>query len=134
MRHTALLLHAQEELMAILDRDLRALGFGTVRAQTCAEALRILASQDAPSVVFSDLTVADGAWTDVLAIPARCKAPINLVVVSGVYDPSLYAAAIHSGAFDFIVPPFKSHDLNSVFRCAFAEASSQRERALHAHA
>lgn len=114
----ALLLHDQEQPLASLRLALEKQSVGTVRARSCAEALRILNQDNSPAVVFTDLTVSDGSWADALRLASKTKRPVDLIIVSELVDVPLYIAAMESGAFDFMVPPFAADDVAYVVRRA----------------
>ena len=113
-----LLLHDQEEPLAKLRLALANQSIGAIRARSCAEALRILSYHNSPQIIFTDLTVADGSWADVLRLASRTRRPVDLIVVSELVDIPLYIAAMESGAFDFTVPPFADADVAYVLRRA----------------
>jgi FixJ family two-component response regulator len=75
----------------------------------------------------SDLTASDASWTDILRLPFRSPVPVNLIVVSPVFDIALCVAAMESGAYDVIVPPLRDEDLACVIHRAMEDASSRRE-------
>ncbi len=106
-----LLLHDQEEPLAKLRLALANQSIGAIRARSCAEALRILSYHNSPQIIFTDLTVTDGSWADVLRLASRTRRPVDLIVVSELVDIPLYIAAMESGAFDFMVPPFADDDV-----------------------
>jgi len=118
MATQALLIHDQEQPLANLRLALEKQSVGTVRARSCAEALDILNRDNAPLVVFTDLTVSDGSWADALRLARQTKRPVDLVIVSQLVDVPLYIAAMESGAFDFMVPPFGDDDVAFVVKRA----------------
>jgi DNA-binding NtrC family response regulator len=122
-----ILLHNQEEPMNSLKRVLEKRPVQIIRARGCAEALRILAQDNPPSVVFTDLSVSDGSWADALCLTHRAISPLNLIVVSPLLDIPLYIAAMESGAFDFMVPPFEEADVECVLRRALYDLPRRRD-------
>ena len=126
MVNRALLLHDQEQPLASLKLALEKQYVGTVRARSCAEALRILSQDGSPALVFSDLTVSDGSWADALRLASHTPRPVDLIVVSRLVDLPLYVAAMESGAFDFMVPPFRDDDVAFVVRRAADDVSRRR--------
>jgi DNA-binding NtrC family response regulator len=121
-----LLIHQNEKPLSYLRAELEALGVPTIRARACSDALHILKQDDPPECIFTDLTVADGTWTDVLALTARSPTPVALIVVSDVLDIPLYLAVMETGAFDFIVVPCARADLAYVVKRAGTTISERR--------
>ena len=122
----ALLLHDQEEPLSNLKAALEKQSVGTVRARSCAEALRILNQDNPPTVVFTDLSVSDGSWADALRLASQANLPVDLIIVSELVDVPLYIAAMESGAFDFMVPPFAEADVAYVVRRAADHVERRR--------
>jgi len=101
-----------EKLELALDNQ----GVKTYRAERCAEVSAVLAQHDSPQIIFTDTTLSDGTWADVLGLAARHRVPV--IVVSRLVDHDLYIQSLELGAFDFVVPPFVSADLAHIVRCA----------------
>jgi DNA-binding NtrC family response regulator len=131
-RLSALLIHQQPEPLRSLRLALERQGVETARARSCQEAWRILSGADPPHLVFTDRALADGLWTDVLALAARAPRPVNVIVVARLVDTRLYVEAIEAGAFDFLAPPFTTADLAHVVRCAADNVLGRREAQGHA--
>ena len=123
MMTKAILLHDQEEPIGSLKRALERQPVQTIRVRACADALRMLDEDDAPCLVFTDLTVSDGSWADALRLTYQATRPLNLLVVSRLADVPLYIAAMESGAFDFMVPPFEDADVAFVLRHALDDVA-----------
>ncbi len=102
-------------------------GFAVYEAPTCAVAALLLHSYAPPHVVFTDMQLADGSWTGILALAERSPLASNVIVISRVTDIELYVAALERGAFDFVVPPFDSLEIDHVARCALGNASVRRQ-------
>ncbi len=123
----AILLHDQEEPISTLKRALEKQSIRTIRARGCADALRMLDQDDPPILVFTDLTVCDGSWADALRLTHRAIRPMDLIVVSRLVDIPLYIAAMESGAFDFMVPPFEDDDVVYVLRRALDDLGRRND-------
>lgn len=87
-------------------------------ARTCAEARAILESSSTPAALFSDATLPDGTWADILDLVAAGSRQVPVIVVSRVVDIGLYINVLEKGASDFIVPPFYHQDISHVLKCA----------------
>src|SRR6516162_10159363 len=101
----------------MLDLALQAKSITTCRAN-CQEASLELTRAKPVHLVFTDTTLPDGTWGDVLGLAAKAPAPVNVIVVARLVDVRLYLEVIQSGAFDFITPPFAPGDVARVIRCA----------------
>ena len=109
-----------EKLELALDNQ----GVKTYRAGSSAEVPVLLEQLDSPQMIFTDTTLSDGTWVDVLGLAARHMVPV--IVVSRLVDHELYIQSLERGAFDFVVPPFVSADLAHIVRCAAWNRSNRR--------
>jgi len=107
----ALLVHDQEEPLGQLTRILENLHFEVVHTRSCSEAIQALKGERAPSVVFTDVTLPDGTWKDVVGALKESPSAADVILVSRVVDDRLYITALESGAADFVVPPFRESDV-----------------------
>jgi DNA-binding NtrC family response regulator len=123
---TALLVHSDEEPFAALKVALGKQSVKTTRAQTCAEALKILESDPTPHLVFTDTVLPDGTWEQVLALAGNAPEFVNVIVVSGLPDIRLYIETVERGAWDFIAPPFAEIEVAHVVRCAVENVHKRR--------
>ncbi len=96
--------------------------------RTCAEAALALSGDSPPPLVFTEAQLADGDWTDVLAMAAKASVPVSVVVVAPSADVGLYVDAIERGASDFIVPPLSDPELFHVVRNAADHALRRRNQ------
>jgi DNA-binding NtrC family response regulator len=127
----ALLVHNQAEHMQALAAALRNSGIRVREAQTVRAAARELDRASAPHLVFTDSTLPDGKWNEVVALVTRAAQPVNVIVVARSVDIKFYIEVLEGGAFDFIVPPVAPADLAYIVRCAIDNASARRETAAH---
>lgn len=124
---SALLVHRQPDPWRSLKLALEGQSIKTSRARTCREVSRRLERASPPHLVFTDTTLSDGTWAEVLSLAAKAPAAVNVVVVSRLVDVKLYVEAIERGAWDFIAPPFEAADLAYVVRCAWGNVLSRRD-------
>ncbi len=68
------------------------------------EALPLLRQADPPHLVFTEASLPDATWTDVVKLAFEALKPVNVIVVSRFIDMKLYVETMAGGAFDFIVP------------------------------
>ena len=126
-RIQALLVCTDEEPSQTLDTALQNLAVETHRAHTCQEARNLLErAASPPDIVFTDTTLPDGSWKELLAMGRQMQVPSKIVVVGATADTRLYIDVMENGAFDFMLPPFASDDLAHVIRCA----TDKRPRAI----
>ncbi len=123
---SALLVHDEPEPLGTLDLALERQSVKTRRARTCQEAVRLLDGVDPPHLVFTETTLPDGTWDDVLSLAAKASQAVNVIVVARVADMRVYIDTIQRGAYDFITPPFVASDLTHVVRCAVENVRGRR--------
>jgi DNA-binding NtrC family response regulator len=99
-------------------------------ARSCGEALFSIWGKQPPHLVFTDVQLADGNWSDVISLAGRCRLPVNVIVVSRQVDMKFYVEVIERGAFDFMTPPFEVSDATHVIRSAAQNALSRRHPGL----
>ena len=124
MAMTALLVSEGGEPFEKLELALDSQGTKTSWARNCAELQVLLEQPDPPQMIFTDTTLPDGTWVDVLCLAGRHLVPV--LVVSRVVDLELYVDSLERGAVDFIVPPFVGADLAHIVRCAAWNWSTRR--------
>ncbi|MGH6630436.1 MAG: response regulator [Burkholderiales bacterium] len=124
---SALLLYDSPDPLNLLTAALQGPGLRIRVARTCAEARRELSGPKPPDLVFTDIKLPDGDWSDVVRLAEGARAPVNVIVVSRLVDIPLYVQAIEQGAFDFITPPFEPSDVSYVIRCAAGNVMQRKE-------
>jgi len=124
----ALLVQARHDPLDALRLALEKQSINILTAGNCAEAALALWSSCPPHMVFTEVQLADGSWTDVLTLASKASAPVNVIVVAPFADIGFYVQAIERGAFDFIVPPLSDPELLHVVRIATENAVSRRQR------
>src|ERR1700730_1882132 len=122
----ALVVHDQDEPLGELKRVLQNLDIEVVRARTCNEAFTALHQDSPPRLVFTDVTLPDGSWKDLLRGVAGTPAPADVILVSRLVDVGLYISALESGALDFVVPPFDPSDVAHVIGNAVRDIVSRK--------
>jgi two-component system, repressor protein LuxO len=114
---SALLIHDGAEHFAALRRMLRDLSVDTCTVSTCLEAASLI-SRRRPDVIFTESTLRDGSWADILNLARRAAVPLSVVVVAAHADMHSYLSVMEGGAFDFVVPPFEHESLDYVVKLA----------------
>jgi DNA-binding NtrC family response regulator len=129
---TALLVYNEEEPLDDLHVRLENLKVRTRRALSCREAAQLIAGGLIPHMIFTDMELPDGTWRDVIQIAASSETPISVIIVSRQVDIKAYIETIECGAYDFIVPPFATADLNHVLRGAVWHMVNRGGKLVHA--
>jgi CheY-like chemotaxis protein len=93
---------------------------------TVQDALPLLRDANPPHLVFTEDTLPDGTWAEVVKRSLMACKPVKVIVVSRVVDVSLYVDAMDGGAFDFIVPPLSAIKLDYVVKRAMETVLSLR--------
>ncbi len=124
---SVLCVHLDGRHMAPLEAALEDQPVVILRAQTCLEAAKILAGPEPPHLVLVDAALPDGSWADVIALSKKAWVPVNVIIVARLVDTRFYVEVIEAGAYDFIAPPFRPHDLQHVLRCALQNVLERRE-------
>ncbi len=135
MEHpSVLMVYESSRSMEFLKAALGQLSLHPGRAHNCTEASHLIGETE-PHIVFTQIQLPDGTWSDVVRLAGKSATPPNIIVVSDSVDMKLYVRAIEQGAFDFVSPPFESAELGHVVRTALLEATGRRnERAVMATA
>lgn len=115
---SALLLHQPTEAQRLLKQALEGRSIKVNWLRNYREALPLLREADPPHIVFTEVVLPDGNWTDVVNLALEALKPVKVIVVSRLIDVRLYVQAMIGGAFDFIVPPMTSDELAHVLACA----------------
>lgn len=122
----ALVVSQDEETLLALKRSLEKLGIQIHAAQSCRQARTLLEQPNPPELVFSDPTLSDGTWADIVSSAAQASNPVHVIVVSKAVDYKLYIDAMEGGAADFIMPPFMALDVDYVVRNVRQKAAVPR--------
>jgi DNA-binding NtrC family response regulator len=123
---TAVLVYEESETLAVLEGALKLQCVRTLRANSRAEAKALLAGLSPAPLVFTDVQLRDGNWTDILELAQNAAQPVNVIVVDRIADTRFYVDVIESGAFDFLAPPFNATDLAYVLRTAMENVTARR--------
>ena len=77
-------------------------------------------------MIFTETSLSDGSWSDVVRLAEKAAAPVNVIVVALTPNVKQYLDIMDGGAFDFVVPPFEPEELAFVVRSAELDAGSRR--------
>jgi DNA-binding NtrC family response regulator len=120
----ALLVHAKSEPFDLLKRTLNELSVETCSVATCEEAHDLI-SRLKPQMIFTESSLRDGWWSNILNMADSADVPLNVIVVSPYPDTRLYLSVMERGAFDVVTPPFDRKSLGSVVRLAAGRSNRQ---------
>jgi DNA-binding NtrC family response regulator len=117
-------------LVAICDRENRealvqalpACGFEPVVCSTLGEVREILASE-ATDVLLCDTAFADASFDDLPRDISSGELTPTVIVCSRFYDPAIYLEVIYRGAFDYIVYPYRTDDVQWILGTALRRSS-----------
>ena len=123
----AVMIYDQPEPSEALKRVLRRLGMEVRHVHTCQEASCLVKQPGSAEMVFTDTSLPDGTWEDVLRLAQQSQDFLPVIVVSRVVDIDLYLQALESGAFDLVTPPFLSYDVANVTGSAMYKKLVSRE-------
>ena len=112
-----LLVHDQPHPLESLKPVLRDLSVETFSVRTCEEAGQLI-TQTELQLVFTDTSLPDGSWADVVRMAEMASSPVDVIVVGAKEDMRLYLSALEGGAFDFVLPPFEHDALEFVVESA----------------
>lgn len=93
---SVLLVHQNAGHLVVLERILREQQAEILRAQSCQETARLLASSTPPHLVFTDTLLPDGRSIDVLQLAAQAAEPVNVIVAARFADVGLYLEAMET--------------------------------------
>jgi len=124
-RYFALLVHDRPAPLESLKSALKDLSIETYSVNSCEEAKRLI-PQTEPQIVFTDTSLPDGTWTDVVDMAENAASPVNVIVVGSNKDVKFYISALERGAYDFVLPPFEREALDYVVNSAADNARLRR--------
>jgi DNA-binding NtrC family response regulator len=121
----ALLVFAEPDRLKGLQQELRQQSVKTREVRTCSEAKEFIKREAKPDIIFSDTSMVDGTWADVLRMARKEHPSAEVVVVSRLPDTKLYMDVMERGGFDFMAPPFSHTEVAHVVESATVEASKR---------
>lgn len=123
----ALAVHDRPEPCEALKLVLRRLGVDTFSVTTRAEAVLLL-EQTHPHLIFTDVQLPDGSWTDLVNLADNAAVAACVILVGSSEGPEVVQSARKHGAFTFISPPFDSETISQLLGEALALVRSRRDR------
>jgi DNA-binding NtrC family response regulator len=124
---SALLLHQPTASQHRLRQALEEASIKVNWLRSYVEALPLLREANPPHLVFTEASLPDGTWTDVVKLALAALKPVKVIVVSRLIDVRFYIETMTGGAFDFIVPPMTHDELAHVLACAVDSVLNRRQ-------
>jgi len=104
--------------------DLESLeGVSVLLARDCREAREVLSARPDVSLVFTDVSHADGNWSDLLRFVVNRGIAAHVVVCSRHADENLWSEVLWRGGYDVVVEPFDRTELARVVEGALRTMS-----------
>lgn len=125
-RFSVLLVYDRPQPLESLKGALKDLSVETCSVRSCEEAQRLV-PQAQPHLIFTDTSLPDGSWADVVEMAEKASSPVNVIVVGANQDTGLYLSALEGGAFDFVLPPFERQALDFVVESARYDVRRRRQ-------
>jgi DNA-binding NtrC family response regulator len=122
-----LIVYDEGEPVQGVERILLNQGMRTRHVHTCSEATTALREPGQPALVLTDASLPDGTWADVITAARIPPTTLPVIVVSRFVDIKFYCHVMESGAYDFVVPPLTSADLDYIVRGAILKGSTRFE-------
>ena len=107
-----LVAYDKEEPVQGVERNLLKRGMRTRHVRSCSEAGAALREPLQPALVLTAVSLSDGTWADVITAASTPLTTVPVIVVARVVDIQFYCHVMESGAYDFVVPPLTSADLD----------------------
>jgi DNA-binding NtrC family response regulator len=128
----ALMVTSSQARLAPLLGCLKRLELEVLTVATCRQARQLLRTKAPVDVVFSDVTLADGNWSDVLRDVVDTGTRANVILNAPSPDAVLWSEALWRGVYDMLTEPHKEREVQQVVEGAVREAAArlpQREDA-----
>ena len=105
-------------------RDLESLdGLDMLLARDCREARQVLLAHPDVSLIFTDVSHADGNWSDLLRFVVNRGIRAHVVVCSRQADEALWSEVLGRGGYDVVVEPFDRADVGRIVEGALRTMS-----------
>ncbi len=112
--------------MKQLEEVLQSLNVPIDKVSTVEAAVQKLSDDSPPDVIFVELRLAHGRWTEMVRLARESANATAAIVVSPVDDVPLYLDALDYGAFDFLAPPFNLPHIAALLHQALRQTTDWR--------
>lgn len=107
-------------------KNLRALKVEVLAVGNCQQARGLLQTQPPVDVVITQVTLSDGNWCDIFKYLVDNDIHASLVVSSPQADEILWSEVLWRGAYDLLVEPYESQELQATLEGALRASQSSR--------
>ena len=128
-RTRVLIVDDEEEILELLGEYLRTRGFEVVAAYDGRDAMELLRSGTIDAVI-TDLKMPDVGGMELHAEIGRLNRPVATLIMTGLGTVETAVASMRSGAYDYILKPFKLREVYASLCRALERLAQERERAL----
>ena len=132
-RNRILLVDDEADILEVLELALLKMGLDAERAQTVAEAKRLLQEEDF-QLCLTDMRLPDGSGLDLVEFIGKNTPSVPVAVITAFGSTENAVAALKAGAFDYLSKPVSLEQLRILVKSALSLAepspSAQAERAL----
>jgi DNA-binding NtrC family response regulator len=110
----ALVVMSLPERLKSLLTELKSLNLDILTVPTCRQARTLLRTRPPVDVVITDVTLADGNWSDVLREVVDTGTDTNVVVHASSPDAILWSEVLWRGVYDMLTEPYKEQEVRNV--------------------
>jgi two-component system, response regulator FlrC len=98
---------------------------------TSLEEVRVILAQQVVHLVFCEDALPGGGFREVLRLAQATRSGVPLVVSSRLCELEEYLEAMQLGALDFIAPPYRPSEVESIVNSVLQNCSSKRMGGTH---
>jgi DNA-binding NtrC family response regulator len=121
----ALMVMSSQDRLAPLLGCLKKLKLEVLTVATCRQARQLLRTKAPVDVVISDVTLADGNWSDVLRDVVDTGTRANVILNAPSPDAVLWSEALWRGVYDMLTEPHKECKVQQIVEGAVREAEAR---------
>ncbi len=122
-----LIVDDEAPIRSLLGEFMSGEGFDVRLAASAGEALTLL-EQEPFALVLSDVRMPGMSGLDLLSVVVRKHPTVGMMMLTACEDLSLAVAAMRTGALDYVIKPFKLHEIAASVRDALGRKWQQLEQ------
>jgi len=126
----ALVVMSLPERLKSLLTELKRLNLDILTVPTCRQARTLLRTRPPVDVVITDVTLADGNWSDVLRDVVDTGTDTNVLVHASSPDAILWSEVLWRGVYDMLTEPYKEQEVRNVVEGAVRASREVAGRAV----
>ncbi len=115
------LLIMPDDRRPVLLEQLEKSGTEVLSVCNCDQARRVLQTRPV-QVVLTDVALSDGNWWSVLEDIAQSHTNAELILCTGIAEPTLWCDALDRGAYDLLVEPYEREEVERIVKGAAARS------------